>query len=59
LAARWWTPAVFDGGKVADEVRRATVILVASSVAANSSRNDGYERMKLSNSGGTLASNYW
>jgi hypothetical protein len=43
---------------VADEVRRATVILVASSVAANFSWNDGYKRMELSNSGGTPVSNY-
>jgi hypothetical protein len=45
------------GGKVADEVRRAMVVLVASLVAANSFRNSGEVRLDVLHSGDTPASN--
>jgi hypothetical protein len=57
------SPAAVSGGscdgEAADGRRRATVVLVASSVAANSFRNGGYGWMKLSNSGEQLPVNRW
>jgi hypothetical protein len=45
------------GGKVADEVQRAMVVLVVSSMAANSSRNGGEVRLDVLHSGDTPESN--
>jgi hypothetical protein len=52
------TQAIFRGGEVVNGQQLFKVVTLVCSVTSFASRNDGYGRMELSNSGGSPASNY-
>jgi hypothetical protein len=53
-----WSPAVFSAGGVGDGRRRSSEVTWVSSATSRSSRNGGYGRMEVPNSGETPARDY-
>jgi hypothetical protein len=50
-------PVIYRGGEVEYGVRLLAVVTMACSASSHSSRNRGYGRMEVPNSGGTPTSN--